>query len=167
MLRAASAPGEDGRAEVSVCGGDWPANRSSECAGSPGEDMLQEAAQELFARQAHGTLAAVMRVILPSKGHVGVGDGEDAVVGDCDTVSIAGQILQDMCRSAEGRLGVDHPILTKQGTQEGGEGWRVRPGKTFPIKGQSAVTSGMTQALDELPTKNSAEHFHRQEEVSG
>jgi len=24
----------------------------------------------------------------------------------------------------------------------------------------------MTQALDELPAKNSAEHFHRQEEVS-
>ena len=44
------------------------------------KNVLQEAAQELFTGKGHGVLAAVMGVILPLEGHVGVGDGFDAVI---------------------------------------------------------------------------------------
>src|SRR5690348_4380125 len=70
-----------------------------------GQDVLDEAAQELLAGKSHRPLAAVMCVVLPSKGHVRVGDDEEAVVGDGDAVSIARQILQNVFGSAEWRLG--------------------------------------------------------------
>ena len=103
-----------------------------------GKNVLDEAAQELLAGKSHGALPAVMRVVLPSEGDVRVGDGEDAVIGDGDAVSIASQILQNVFGSAERRLGIDHPVLPKQGTQERRESLRVGQGKTFSVEGQLA-----------------------------
>ena len=102
-----------------------------------------------------------MRVILPSKGHVGVGDVYDAVVGNGDAVSIAGEILQHMFGPAERGLCVNHPILSKQTPQERHEGLRVGQGKTFSVEGQSASLASTSQSSHELPTKNPAEHLHR------
>jgi hypothetical protein len=36
------------------------------------------------------------------------------VVGDGDAVGIAGQVVKDVLRSAEGRLGIDDPVLLEQ-----------------------------------------------------
>jgi hypothetical protein len=47
-----------------------------------GQHMLEEAAQELLRRERHGALLAAMRVVLPAEGDSGVGDGEQAMVGD-------------------------------------------------------------------------------------
>ena len=38
-------------------------------------------------------------------------DREQAMVGDGDAMGVAGQVLQDVLRAAEGRLGVDDPVL--------------------------------------------------------
>src|SRR5271157_5713091 len=102
-----------------------------------------------------------MGVVLPLESYVGVGDGENAVVGNRNAVGIASQILQDMLGPAKRGLGVDHPILSKQGTQERREGLRVGQGKTFPVEGQSAGTRSTAQSVDELAAKNPAEDFHR------
>ena len=72
--------------------------------------MLEEAAQELLRRERHGALLAVVRVVLPAKGDLGVGDREQAMVGDGHAMGVAGQVVKDVFGSAKGRLGIDDPV---------------------------------------------------------
>src|SRR5215831_12476150 len=53
-------------------------------------------------------------VILVAQGHLTVLQSHEPVVGDRHTVSIAGQVLQDMLRVLEGLCRVDHPLLVAQ-----------------------------------------------------
>ena len=76
--------------------------------------MLQEAPQKLFGRECHDAWPAAVRVV-PAETHFGIRDREQAVVGDGDAMSVAGQIVKDVFRSTEGRLGVDNPVLLEQG----------------------------------------------------
>ena len=48
-------------------------------------------------------------------------ESHEAVVGDGHAMRVAGEIAEHMMRTAEGGLGVDDPVLTEQGTQEGAE----------------------------------------------
>jgi hypothetical protein len=48
------------------------------------------------------------------------------MVGDSDTVSVAGQVVENMFRSAERWLGVDDPLLGKELAQELPEAFRSR-----------------------------------------
>ena len=61
---------------------------------------------------------AFLRVVLPSKRDLAIGEVHDPVIGDGDAMRVAGQVLQDMFGPAEGRLGVDDPVLTEQRSQE-------------------------------------------------
>src|SRR5216683_2732560 len=88
--------------------------------------MLEEAAQELLRREGHGALLAAVRIVLPAKSDLGVGDREQAMVGDGDPVGITGQIVKDMLGSAEGRLGIDDPLLLEQSTQKSCEAQSAR-----------------------------------------
>ena len=87
------------------------------------------------------------------------------MVGDGDAMGVAGQIVQYVFRPAKGRLGVDDPVLAKQGAQEGGERLLVRQRQTFSEESQLFAAKGASQSGHELAAKDTAEHFHRQEEV--
>ena len=80
--------------------------------------MLEEPAKELFARESHGSLFVVIRIILPAEADLGFGNGENPMVGDGDAMGITSQVLQDMVRPAKRRLRIDDPIVLKQGAQE-------------------------------------------------
>lgn len=84
--------------------------------------MLEEAAQELLRRKDHDALFTAVRVVLPTKADLGVGDREQAMVGDSHAMGIAGQVMKHVFGAAEGRLGIDHPVLPKQEAQRGGKG---------------------------------------------
>ena len=43
------------------------------------------------------------------------------MVGDGDAMRIASQIMQHMFEAAEGRLGINDPVLPVERAQEGGE----------------------------------------------
>ncbi len=49
-------------------------------------------------------------------------ESHEAVVGDGHAMGVAGEIAEHMMRTGERWLGVDDPVLTEQGTQEGAEG---------------------------------------------
>jgi hypothetical protein len=44
------------------------------------------------------------------------------MVGDGDAMSVTGQIVKDMFRSAERWLGIDDPVLLKERAQESSKG---------------------------------------------
>lgn len=50
---------------------------------------------------------------------MGVREIDEPVIGDRDAMGVAGQIMQNVFRAAEGPLGVDDPVFAKQGTEEG------------------------------------------------
>ena len=80
--------------------------------------MLQEPAKELFTGESHGALFAVIRIIFPTEADLGFGNGEKPMVRDGDTMGITRQVLQDVIRPTEWRLGIHNPILLKQRSQE-------------------------------------------------
>ena len=77
-----------------------------------GQDVEQEAADELDRVEGHDAAAVVMSGISPAKAHLSVVKAEQPSVGDGHAVGVAGQVLQEMFRSSEWRVGVDqHPPL--------------------------------------------------------
>src|ERR1017187_474664 len=79
-----------------------------------GQQMEQEAAQELMNVQGHEPLLVAMRGVAPSEGDVAIGESNQPGVRNGDAMSIGAEIRQHMFRSAEGRLGVDDPVVAEQ-----------------------------------------------------
>jgi hypothetical protein len=71
--------------------------------------MLQEAAKEFFAGEAHRALLAVVGVIFPSETDLRFIDGENPMVGNGDAMGITSQVLQDVVWTAKGWLGINDP----------------------------------------------------------
>ena len=90
------------------------------------QDVLEKAAQKLFVSQSHYAPPVVMGVVLPTECYVGVGHVDNSMVGDRYSMGVAGQILQHMLGSSEGRLGVDHPLLAAQCREQGVKCTRLR-----------------------------------------
>lgn len=83
-----------------------------------GQDMEQEAAQELLRTEGHHSLLISVGIILPAETHLVMLEGHDAMVGDGHAMGVTGEIAEHMMRTAKGWLGVNHPVLTEEGTQE-------------------------------------------------
>ncbi len=77
-----------------------------------GQDVHQEAADELVGGQRHRLVSArsVDAVVLVSEGDPALVGFDEAVVGDGDAVGVARQIGEDGLGPAERLLGVDHPL---------------------------------------------------------
>lgn len=84
-----------------------------------GQRMEQEPPKELMGGYGHQPLFALMRIILPTKGDLAIGKVYDPVIGDGNAMRVAGQILEDVFRTAEWRFRIDHPVLTEQRSEEG------------------------------------------------
>ena len=52
-----------------------------------------------------------MSIVSPAEGDAIVLEGYEPMVGDGDSMGVAGQVVENVFRAAEGWLGVDHPIL--------------------------------------------------------
>jgi hypothetical protein len=86
-----------------------------------GNPCCKEASQKLLGRKRHGAGLAAMGIVLPAKTHRRIRDREQAVVGDSDAMSVAGQIVKDVFWSAEGWLETDDPVPLQQSAQKGEE----------------------------------------------
>jgi hypothetical protein len=52
--------------------------------------------------------------ITPAKSDLAIGEGDQAMVGDGHTVSVAAQILENILGATERWFRVDHPVLSEQ-----------------------------------------------------
>ena len=73
-----------------------------------GQDMLEEAAEELGGFQSAGALALLLAIAI-TEPHTLVIGMEDRGVGDGDTIKVAGEITDGLVAGADG-LGVDDPV---------------------------------------------------------
>ena len=90
---------------------------------SQGQDMDEEAADELMCRQGHELVAGLSLgpVVLPFKGDAIVITGDKAAIGDGDTVGVSTEIGEHGLGSGEGAFGIDHPFDLTQGSEIIGE----------------------------------------------
>ena len=86
-----------------------------------GQDVEQEAADELDRIEGHDLDAVVVFGVAPAEAYLAVNEIEEPAVSDGDAVGVAGQVLQHMLGSAEGWLGIDDPLLGAQQAQQGVE----------------------------------------------
>ena len=89
-----------------------------------GQDVEQEAADELVRRERHGlvAIAPFEPIVLPCEGDAVVVGRDQAAVGDRDAVGVAREIGEHRLRSGEGSFGVDEPLRRPERREAGGEG---------------------------------------------
>jgi hypothetical protein len=80
--------------------------------------MKKESAQELICGNGHDLLFAAMGIVSPAEGDAIILEGHETVVGDGDAMGVAGQIVENVFGAAEGRLGVDDPVLLAELPEE-------------------------------------------------
>ena len=86
------------------------------------EHVEAEAAEEFLRAEGHQADLAPVAVVLPPKRHLVVGHGDEPMIGDRDPVGVPGQIVEHVARAAERGLGVDDPVVAKEGAKPGGKG---------------------------------------------
>lgn len=69
---------------------------------SPGQNVDEEAAQELMGGNGHDLLLAAVGIISPAERDAIVFEGHEAMVGDGDAVGVAGQVVENVFGAAEG-----------------------------------------------------------------
>ena len=126
--------------------------------------MQKETSQELLRGEGHLSFLIAVGIVLPAEGNLIALEGQETVVGDGHAMGVAGEIAQHMMGSAEGWLGIDDPVLTEQGAQEGAEGFLVL--KRLESSGESELAhlKSSFQAGDELPAEDATEYVDGQKE---
>ena len=76
------------------------------------------------------------------------------MVGDGDAMGIATQILKHILGTAEGRFGVDDPVLSEQRSQPGSEDLGLSEQFQIPRKTQLILLKGGLETGHELTAKN-------------
>ena len=79
-----------------------------------GQNVEEEASQELLRGKRHRSLLATVGIILPVESDLIIVEGHEAVIGDGHAMGVAGEVTDDMLGSAERGFGIDHPVLAKQ-----------------------------------------------------
>src|SRR5580692_7811791 len=87
--------------------------------------MEQEAAQELMDWQSHEPFLVAVRGIAPAEGDVAIGESNQPGVGDGDAMGVGAEIAQHMFGTAEGRFGVNDPVVAEQYSQPSSESARL------------------------------------------
>lgn len=126
--------------------------------------MKQEAPKKLPRAQRHQPLLAFVGIVFPAERDVAIGNLDDPVIGDGDTMRVAGQVLENVLRSSERPFGVNHPVVTKQWPKERMEGFCFGQWLEAARQQQFAFMESALQTSNKLAAKHTAEDLHRQEE---
>ena len=122
-----------------------------------GEDVKEEATYELLKRKRQSS-DPTAAVILETEGDGPVVDVKQPVVGDRDAVCVAGEILQDVLGSVEGRLGVDDPLGAPCLVEEAVERIRAPVPSEAAVHVQPPISERLGELCHELATEEAAKH---------
>ena len=126
--------------------------------------MRQEPSQEFVNSESHLPLLVPVGIVFPAECDLAVLKGEQAMVGDSDAMGVTGQVVEDILGSAEGWLGVNDPILSKQGTEQSTESLRILKGFLVPVESEFPLLEGSPEAGHKLTPKHAAKDLDGQEE---
>jgi hypothetical protein len=127
----------------------------------------QESAQKLFCGNSHDLLFAAMRIILPSKRDSIILEGDESMVGDRDAMGIARQVVQNMLRTAERRLGVYDPVLPEKLPEKATETAWLGEVLERSMELELVLPKELLESGGELAAKDAAECADGKEETIG
>ena len=87
-----------------------------------------------------------------------IGDGDEPVIGDGDTVGVAREVVQHVGGAAEGRLGIDHPRLTMERSEQRAKGG-LRASVADARKREPSLAKGVRRPATSLPRKTCCSTF--------
>jgi hypothetical protein len=131
---------------------------------APREYMFEKAAQKHLVSQRHHPLFAVMRVVFPAEHDVGIGEIEEAVVRDRDPMCVSGQIMQNVLGTAEGALGVHHPVLPKEGAKKCEKRLLIRQREARAMEDEFLSPESVLETGHKFSAEDAAQDPHRQKE---
>jgi hypothetical protein len=73
-------------------------------------------------------------------------------------MGVTAQIVEHILWASEGAFGIDHPVVSEQWPELGGEGLRVSQGLQVSPEDELAVTEGTLETGNKLATKDATEH---------
>lgn len=129
-----------------------------------GQDVKQKPADELVRGNGHDSCFVAARIVPPTKRDGVAVEGNETVVGDGDTVSVASEVTDHLLRAAEGGLGIDDPVLAKQRSEERREALWLFQVLDRSGANQLFLPIRATQSIDKLAPEDLAERLNRQEE---
>lgn len=106
------------------------------------KQVEQEAAQKLIHRKGHRSLSIAVRGVPPTEGDVVVGQREESMVGDGNSMCIAAEVAQNMLGTAEGPFTVDDPIVAVELPDERMESLRFREELELSVEAEFALSKG-------------------------
>lgn len=131
-----------------------------------GQDVEEEAAHEFVGVELQGPGLVGMGVVLPGEGDGLPIDGEEAVIGDRDAVRVARQVLERLLGPAEGRFGVDGPVVASGPGQETAERVRIVEGCELAVEVQPSLVVGGPGEGEPFAAEDPTEHADGQEEAA-
>ncbi len=131
---------------------------------SPGQDVQQEAANELLRIQGHLFLFPVVGIVLVKETDLVIFDAEQTVVAHGNPVGVGAEIADDLLGAGEGALGVDRPGLGLEGGDEAGEFAGVGKVGGAGVKLQLALVEGALQRLQVLGLEDLGKGLDRKQE---
>ena len=129
-----------------------------------GQDVEEEAVQELHCIEGHDALLAAVGVIPPEEGDLLSVEGQEAMVGYGHAVGVATEIAQDMGGAAEGRLGVNEPLLLAQSGSQILEPCRITKIGSGPAAVELVLVVKLPKSVEELVAEHGAQHGNGQQE---
>ena len=128
-------------------------------------DMEEEATEEFVAIEVHDLDAVAVGVVAPAEADTAIGDGDEPLVGDGDTVRVAAEIGEYMFGAGEGRLAVDDPGVLAQLGEPRGPRRRLRESREAAREVQLAAIEGALQASEKPAAEDFGEGADREEEA--
>ena len=129
-----------------------------------GQDMEQEAADELAGIEGHHLPLVMVAIIFPEEADPAVGESNQAAVGDGDAVGVAGKVIEHLLGSAERSPGIDDPGNGVQRPQPGGEHGGLFQARQSAEKPELARIECCLKAGQEKPAIKPRQYLHRQKE---
>jgi len=126
----------------------------------PWKDMLHEPAKELAGAYRHLALLVAVSVVFPPEGDMVAIDCEQTMIADRYAVRVSPQVPKHLGRASHSGLCVDHPILSKQGMEEGLEPRSVPQVRAGTEELQLLPAIRPPQRLDKFASEHTAEHLH-------
>jgi len=114
-----------------------------------GQDMEQEAANELLRLQSHQLLFVSLPIIFPAECDLAILEANQTVIGYRDPVGIAAEIIQDLLRAAERRLRVHHPLGLATALEHGLEVFGINQWLNRAMESQLAGGVGLVESAEE------------------
>ena len=129
------------------------------------KDVEKESAAELHSVETHGSHDVPFGVVLPTKSNLSVLQRQDPLIGDSDSMGVAGQVFEDLLGTSEWFFGVDNPLFAPQSSFPAVPLLFFGEILEIAIEGDFPAVIGLLKVAEELTPENTTQNSNGEEEI--